>query len=118
MSGAVTTVPRRAAQRGAVAVTASTIVALFILMAIFAPVLAPHNPTTADLFRRLQPPFWLDGGELSYPLGCDSLVRDILSRIIYGARVSIFIGVVVVLLATVIGVLAGLVAGYLRGWID
>lgn len=118
MSGAVTTVPSGSAQRGCVAIIAIAIVGLFILMAIFAPFLAPHDPTAADLFRRLQPPFWLDGGELSYPLGCDSLGRDILSRIIYGARVSIFIGVIVVLLATVIGVLAGLAAGYLRGWID
>ncbi len=118
MSDAVTALPQHAAQRSGVAVTALAIVAVFILAAIFAPVLAPHDPTTADLFRRLQPPFWLDGGELSYPLGCDSLGRDILSRIIFGARVSIFIGVVVVLLATIVGVMAGLAAGYLRGWID
>jgi ABC-type dipeptide/oligopeptide/nickel transport system permease subunit len=97
---------------------AAAIVALFVLMAIFAPVLAPHDPTAADLFRRLQPPFWLDGGETAYPFGCDALGRDILARIIYGARVSIFIGVVVVLLATVVGALSGLAAGYLRGWID
>jgi len=94
------------------------VIVLFVLMAVFAPLLAPHDPGAADLLRRLQPPFWLDEGELAYPLGCDALGRDILSRIIYGARVSIFIGVIVVLLATVVGVLAGLAAGYLRGWID
>jgi ABC-type dipeptide/oligopeptide/nickel transport system permease subunit len=101
-----------------VGIAAIIVVVLCVLMALFAPLLAPHDPTTADLFRRLQPPFWLDGGELAYPLGCDALGRDILSRIIYGARVSIFIGVVVVLLATMIGVLAGLASGYLRGWVD
>ncbi len=101
-----------------IALLAATVIAGFILMAAFAPLLAPHDPTAADLFRRLQPPFWLEGGELAYPLGCDALGRDILSRIIYGARVSIFIGVVVVLLATAVGVVAGLAAGYLRGWVD
>jgi ABC-type dipeptide/oligopeptide/nickel transport system permease subunit len=97
---------------------ASCVVLLFVLMALFAPLLAPHDPTATDLFRRLQPPFWMTDGEASYPLGCDALGRDILSRIIYGARVSIFVGIVVVLLASVVGVLAGLAAGYLRGWTD
>jgi len=88
------------------------------LMAVFAPLVAPHDPADTDLFRRLQPPGWITDGDWMYPLGCDALGRDILSRIIYGARVSIFIGVVVVSLATLIGVMAGLAAGYLRGWID
>ena len=90
----------------------------FVLMAAFAPLIAPQDPSATDLFRRLQPPAWLPDGEWAFPLGCDALGRDILSRIIYGARVSIFIGVVVVLLATVIGVMAGLAAGYLRGPVD
>lgn len=90
----------------------------FLLMAVFAPWIAPHDPNKPDLFRRLMPPVWLEGGDWAFPLGCDALGRDILSRIIYGARVSIFIGVVVILIATTIGVLAGLVAGYLRGWVD
>jgi peptide/nickel transport system permease protein len=103
--------------RGFVALAVTGVVA-FLVMALFAPWIAPHDPAAADLFRRLQPPFWLDGGDFSYPLGCDALGRDILSRIIYGARVSIFIGIIVVLLATLIGVLAGLAAGYLGGWVD
>lgn len=94
------------------------VVALFVLMAIFAPLIAPHDPYATDLFRRLQPPAWVEGGEWSYLLGCDALGRDILSRIIYGARISIFIGASVVLVATTIGILAGLAAGYLRGWVD
>lgn len=100
----------------------STIATLFVLlfvgMAIFAPFVAPHDPNETDLFRRLQPPAWMDGGELSFFLGCDGLGRDILSRIIYGARISIFIGLVVILIATGIGIMAGLAAGYLRGWVD
>jgi ABC-type dipeptide/oligopeptide/nickel transport system permease subunit len=90
----------------------------FVFMAIAAPLIAPHDPSDADLFRRLLPPAWMDGGDWSFPLGCDALGRDILSRIIFGSRVSIFIGVTVILVATTIGVLAGLAAGYLRGWVD
>ena len=91
---------------------------IFVGMAIFAPFVAPHDPNETDLFRRLQPPAWLEGGEWSFFLGCDSLGRDIFSRIIYGARISIFIGVAVIVVATGIGIVAGLAAGYLRGWVD
>ncbi|CAH1672737.1 ABC transporter permease [Chelatococcus asaccharovorans] len=94
------------------------IVLLFVLLAVFAPFIAPHDPYETDLFRRLQPPAWMEGGEWSFVLGCDGLGRDILSRIIYGARVSITIGLAVVMIATVIGIVLGLAAGYLRGWVD
>lgn len=99
------------------ALAALIMVMLFVFAALFAPWIAPHDPNEADLFRRLQPPVWL-GGEWAFPLGCDGLGRDILSRLIYGARISILIGTLVVLIATVIGVLAGLAAGYLGGWVD
>jgi ABC-type dipeptide/oligopeptide/nickel transport system permease subunit len=94
------------------------IVLAFGLLAIFAPGIAPHDPYEADLFRRLQPPAWLEGGDWAYPLGCDALGRDILSRLIYGARVSMFIGLAVIVIATGVGIVAGLAAGYLRGWVD
>jgi len=87
-------------------------------MALAAPLMAPHDPSETDLFRRLQPPAWMPGGETSFMLGCDALGRDILSRIIYGARISIFIGAAVIFIATTIGVLAGLASGYLRGMTD
>ncbi len=103
---------------GRLAQVAALTVLGFLLMAAFAPWVAPHDPAATDLFRRLQPPAWLAEGDWDFPLGCDALGRDILSRIIFGARVSIFIGVVVVLLATVVGVAAGLAAGYLRGATD
>ena len=96
----------------------AAVVFVFILMAVAAPLFAPHDPNETDLFRRLQPPAWMEGGEWAYLLGCDALGRDIFSRIIYGARVSIFIGASVILVATTIGTLAGLAAGYLRGWTD
>ena len=94
------------------------VVVLFVFMAIFAPWIAPNDPYNTNLFFRLQPPVWMEGGEWAYPLGADALGRCILSRIIYGARVSIFIGTAVILVATTIGILAGLAAGYLRGWVD
>lgn len=100
------------------AVGSAAVVVLFVLMAILAPLIAPHDPNETDLFRRLQPPGWAAGGEWGYFLGCDALGRDILSRIIYGTRISIFIGAAVILVATTIGILAGLAAGYLRGWVD
>ncbi|MBF9232193.1 ABC transporter permease [Microvirga alba] len=97
---------------------AAIVVLAFVLMAVLAPWLAPHDPYETDLLRRLQAPAWMEGGEWSYLLGCDALGRDILSRIIYGSQVSITIGLAVVLIATVIGTVLGLAAGYMRGWVD
>lgn len=90
----------------------------FVLVAIFAPLIAPHDPNASSLLRRLQPPAWMKGGDWAYPLGCDALGRDTLSRIIFGARISIFIGVVVVLIAGVVGTIMGLLAGYFGGVVD
>lgn len=100
------------------ALGSAIVVGLFVIMAIFAPWIAPQDPYETDLFRRLQPPAWKEGGEWAFLLGCDALGRDIFSRIIYGARISIFIGLAVILVATTIGILLGLAAGYLRGWTD
>jgi ABC-type dipeptide/oligopeptide/nickel transport system permease subunit len=98
---------------------ASAIVILgFVLAALAAPLLAPHDPAEADLFRRLQPPAWAGGGEWAFPLGCDGLGRDILSRLIWGARVSLLVASLVIAIAAAIGTLAGLAAGYFRGWTD
>lgn len=100
------------------AVLSALVVLGFCVLAVFAPLIAPHDPNADDLFRRLQPPAWRDGGEWAYPLGCDALGRDILSRLIHGSRISIIIGVTVILVATTIGTLAGLASGYFRGVID
>jgi len=104
--------------RNRFAVGAVAVVVMFVLMAIFAPWIAPHDPNETDLLLRLQPPAWMEGGDWSYVLGCDALGRDLLSRIIFGSRVSIFIGVAVIVLATGVGIVAGLLAGYFRGWTD
>lgn len=105
-------------KRNRVAVLGIMVVIGYILMAIFAPFISPHNPNEGDLSRRLQPPFFLKGGDWRYPLGCDHLGRDILSRIIYGSRISIFIGVAVVAASAAIGTLFGLLAGYYGGRLD
>jgi ABC-type dipeptide/oligopeptide/nickel transport system permease subunit len=96
----------------------AVIVLLAGLAALCAPVIAPHDPGDADLLRRLQPPVWQEGGDWSYPFGCDGLGRDMLSRLIFGARVSLGIGFGVVVVSSVIGTLLGIVAGFVRGAID
>jgi ABC-type dipeptide/oligopeptide/nickel transport system permease subunit len=88
------------------------------VVAVAAPMIAPHDPADADLLRRLQPPAWMNGGDWSYALGCDGLGRDVLSRLIYGARISLGVGVFVVALATVIGATLGVLAGFVRGLQD
>jgi peptide/nickel transport system permease protein len=90
----------------------------FVIVALFAPWIAPQDPYDTDLLRRLQPPAWSPGGEKAFLLGCDALGRDILSRIIYGTRISLFVGVIVVLLAASIGAAVGLIAGYCGGMVD
>ena len=100
------------------ALAAAVVVVLFVLAALLAPWIAPHDPAEADLFRRLQPPAWEGGGEWAFPLGCDGLGRDILSRLLFGARVSLLVAALVIGIAAVIGTLLGLAAGYFRGWTD
>jgi peptide/nickel transport system permease protein len=94
------------------------VIALIVLAAIFAPLIAPHEPFAGTLRARLDPPFWMDGGSRTYPLGTDKLGQDVLSRIIYGARTSLTIGVVALLIGGTIGTIAGLVAGYFGKGID
>ncbi len=94
------------------------IVLSFILIAIFAPFIAPHDPLKASIINRLRPPFWIDGGSITYLLGADEIGRDILSRIIYGSRISILVGLVTVGISGFIGTLLGSFAGYYRGRFD
>ncbi|NKL33474.1 ABC transporter permease subunit [Rhizobium leguminosarum bv. viciae] len=91
---------------------------IILVVAILAPLFAPHQPNEQNRQVLLAVPFWMEAGSASYPLGTDAVGRDILSRLIYGARFSLFIGVVVVTLSVISGVLIGLVAGYFRGKID
>lgn len=96
----------------------AVVLAVFLACAIFAPLLAPHSPYTQSLADRLIPPVYMEGGTWNHPLGTDNLGRDYLSRLIYGARVSLFIGIVTVLISGTIGITLGVVAGYFGGRID
>jgi peptide/nickel transport system permease protein len=87
-------------------------------MAIFADVLAPHNPEVGSLTARFHPPFWQAGGNMDHLLGTDQLGRDVLSRLIFGARVSMVVGFTAVIFAGVVGTVLGILAGYLGGWVD
>lgn len=100
------------------AVIGLVIFGLLVLVALFAPLIAPHAPNEQFRGELLVPPFWEEGGSTAFLLGTDPLGRDILSRLIHGARFSLFIGVVVVSIALTGGVLIGLLAGYFRGWVD
>lgn len=91
---------------------------LFVLLGLFGPLLEPHDPTAADLSRSLIPPVWTHGGTWHYALGTDQQGRDILSRLISGARISLIIGFVSVALAGAVGTILAFFAGYYRGWID
>src|SRR5215467_10691628 len=88
------------------------------LVAIFANQLAPHNPEVGSLAARFKPPFWEAGGSTKYLLGTDQLGRDVLSRLIFGARVSMVVGFTAVIFAGVIGTALGILSGYLGGWVD
>ncbi|MER8641684.1 ABC transporter permease subunit [Mesorhizobium sp. M0292] len=91
---------------------------VLVLAALFAPLLAPYAPDIQDKTAFLRPPAWQAGGSMEYLLGTDAVGRDMLSRLLYGARFSLLIGAVVVTLALVGGITLGLLAGYFRGWVD
>ncbi|MBY3202254.1 ABC transporter permease subunit [Rhizobium laguerreae] len=100
------------------AVIGLVVFSIVLVVAILAPLFALHAPNEQNRQVLLAVPFWMEAGSASYPLGTDAVGRDILSRLIYGARFSLFIGVVVVTLSVISGVLIGLVAGFFRGKID
>ena len=94
------------------------ILLLFLVVGAFGPLLAPHSPTEQSLSIRYQGPFWHPGGSWEYPLGTDKLGRDILSRLIMGARVSLIFALLATAVGGGIGVLLGLISGYFGSWID
>ncbi|HEX3885558.1 MAG TPA: ABC transporter permease [Stellaceae bacterium] len=87
-------------------------------LALFANFIAPHNPELGTLTQRFKPPFWLAKGSTAHLLGTDQLGRDVLSRLIFGARVSMVVGFTAVLFAGTVGTIVGIVSGYLGGWVD
>ena len=94
------------------------ILLLIAFVAVFADMLAPYDPQVGSLARRFRPPAWQDGGSMAHLLGTDHVGRDVLSRLMYGARVSIIVGLAAVLVAGAVGTLLGIVSGYLGGWVD
>jgi peptide/nickel transport system permease protein len=98
--------------------TGIVLMAALLFMALAAPLIAPHDPAAQDLWARLKPPAWSENGTWNHVLGTDHLGRDVLSRVIYGSRVSLLVGAAVVLLAGTFGTVLGLVAGYSGGRTD
>jgi peptide/nickel transport system permease protein len=94
------------------------IVGLFIFCALFAPVLAPRDPIEGALGSRLRPPVWMEGANPDYVLGTDRLGRDVLSRLVHGARISLSVSLVGIVLTGMIGTFIGLLAGFLGGWVE
>jgi ABC-type dipeptide/oligopeptide/nickel transport system permease subunit len=99
-------------------VMAGVIMLLVVASAVCAPLIAPYSPLTVDIQHRLGPPAWMDGGARAHLLGTDQVGRDLLSRVIYGGRVSLIIGMAAVIVSSSIGVLLGLAAGYFAGRVD
>lgn len=99
-------------------VIAGSILAVIVLMALAAPLIAPYDPYAQELTNRLVPPAFMEGGSWAHPLGTDALGRDYLSRVIYGARVSLMIGLLTALLSGLIGAVLGITAGYFGGRVD
>jgi dipeptide transport system permease protein len=105
-----------AANRAALA--GLVVIALVVVAAVFAGAIAPHSPVATHDDAFLRPPFWEAGGSTAYPLGTDAIGRDMLSRLLYGARLSLFIGLLVVSISLSAGLLIGLAAGFLRGPVE
>jgi len=99
-------------------VIGALVVLFMVFLAIFAPVVSPHDPYEQDILARLTPPVWADGGSTDFILGTDRVGRDVLSRLIFGSRVSLTVGAVAVGIAATIGVFLGLLGGYYGRGLD
>ena len=104
--------------RNKTAVAGLLVITLFVLTAILAPFLSPHNPVEASLYDQIKPPIWEEGGTWTNILGTDDLGRDILSRLVYGARVSLLVALATVGIAVFFGSFLGAISGYYKGFLD
>lgn len=104
--------------RNKTAVAGLLVITLFVLTAILAPFLSPHNPVEVSLYDQIKPPIWEEGGTWKNVLGTDDLGRDILSRLVYGARVSLFVALATVGIAVFFGSFLGAISGYYKGFLD
>src|SRR6266508_2453279 len=119
-ASAILTLPRRLAafRTEGFPLIPISILLTVMLVAIFANALAPHNPEVGVLGDRFRPPAWQANGTLDHLLGTDHLGRDVLSRLIFGARISVIVGLMVIIVAGVIGTGFGIISGYLGRWVD
>jgi peptide/nickel transport system permease protein len=104
--------------RNPAALAGALVLLAVIGAAVFAPYVAPHDPARQSLVRRFTPPVWAAGGTAAYALGTDQVGRDILSRVIHGARISLVVGISAVVVSLVVGVTLGLLSGFLHGRVD
>jgi peptide/nickel transport system permease protein len=104
--------------RSAIVRIAVAVLGLFIMAALLAPLIAPADPMAGSLEDRLMPPAWVEGGDARHLLGADDLGRDILSRLVYGAQVSLAVSALAILGAGLVGSAVGMIAGYFGGWTD
>jgi ABC-type dipeptide/oligopeptide/nickel transport system permease subunit len=100
------------------AIIGGVIILIYVFAAVFAPSITVHDPSRGNLRSRLQPPAWVEGGSLTHPLGTDAQGRDLLTRIIYGGRVSLAVGILSVGISAVVGTFFGALSGFFGGWID
>jgi ABC-type dipeptide/oligopeptide/nickel transport system permease subunit len=100
------------------AIAGALILLVVVFAALAAPWVAPHDPAKQSLLRRFTPPVWVAGGQASYPLGTDQVGRDVLSRMIHGARISLMVGTLAVVVSLLVGVTLGLLSGFRGGRID
>jgi ABC-type dipeptide/oligopeptide/nickel transport system permease subunit len=105
-------------RRNHLAVAGGAVLLTLVVLAILAPYVTPHDPEAPNFVAIRKPPAWMAQGSWKYPLGTDHLGRDILTRIVYGARISLLVGFIVVFFATTVGVTLGVVSGYFGGKID
>ena len=97
---------------------AGSVLVLLVLAAIFSSSLAPQSPTDGDITQKLIPPIWMEGGEGAHPLGTDRFGRDVLSRVIYGSRISLLVSLIAIGVAGTFGTAVGLISGYRGGLTD
>ncbi len=110
--------PARAPARGGSVWLGAGVLLALLIAGVGAPLLAPHDPLEQNLLASFLPPFWVEGSDPAFALGTDSLGRDIVSRLLFGARVAITVAVIAAALAGLLGSLLGLLAGFFGGWVD
>ncbi len=104
--------------RSPAAMAGVVVLAIVVVTAVGAPWAAPHDPARQNLIRRFSPPVWAPGGSMTYPLGTDQVGRDVLSRVIHGARISLLVGTLAVVVSLLVGVTLGLLSGFRGGRLD